>query len=139
MKENFMPTTNRFNPVAFISLTIPALLLVLFGLAGSAQAQDSRKQVTVITHVDILGGGNVDKGTQLLKQFVADSHDDPGFVRFEILQDAAHKNHFTLVEVWRDEQSFDAHENTDHTKHFRTDLFPILGSPFDQRVNRGIK
>ena len=50
-----------------------------------------------------------------------------------MLQQSDRKNHFVLLETWRDQKAKDAHDAADHTKDFRTKLQPIAGSPFDER------
>jgi quinol monooxygenase YgiN len=42
-------------------------------------------------------------------------------------------NHFTVVEVWKDQKSNDAHELAAHTREFRGQLTPITGALYDQR------
>ena len=141
-----MTNCNSRIPVHRLYAAVVALLFLVFLIsthltpAQNAPAQNPPPQgkLFVVSHVDILGGGNLDKGIQLLKQFAADSRHDPGSVRFEILQEDGHRNHFTMVEVWQSTEAFQSHEAADHTKRFRTDLFPILGSPFDQRWSREV-
>jgi quinol monooxygenase YgiN len=45
-------------------------------------------------------------------------------------------NHFTVVEVWKDQRSNDAHELAAHTRAFRSALTPITGALYDQRWYR---
>ena len=85
----------------------------------------------VVTHVDILGAANTEKATPMLRQFATDSRKDAGNVRFEILQQDGRANHFTLVEVWRTKQAYEAHNAAAHTVQFREKVQPILGSPWD--------
>jgi len=128
-----------------------AALLSLPGL-GLAYAQ-AEPQVYVITHVDIAPlplppGAVVDpgapartmpqvtaEGETILHQFAAESRKDPGCISFQLLQEPQRRNHFTLVQVWRDQNAFIAHEAAAHTRATREKLQPILGSPFDQRLH----
>lgn len=90
----------------------------------------------VIAHVDIaVPGGNLDEPLRLLREFVADSQKDAGAVRVELLQQDNRHNHFTIVEVWQTRRDFDAHSAAEHTKQFREKIQPMLGSPFDERLN----
>jgi len=45
-------------------------------------------------------------------------------------------NHFTVVEVWKNKHSNDAHELAAHTRAFRGALTPITGALYDQRWYR---
>jgi quinol monooxygenase YgiN len=71
----------------------------------------------------------------ILRKFAADSRKVPGCERFELLQQSDRGNHFALVEVWRDQAAFDAFTAADQTRQFRTQIQPLLGSPFDERLH----
>jgi quinol monooxygenase YgiN len=75
------------------------------------------------------------EGETILHQFAAESRKDPGCVSFQVLQEPQRRNHFTLVQVWRDEDAFIAHEAASHARATREKLQPILGGPFDQRLH----
>jgi quinol monooxygenase YgiN len=47
-------------------------------------------------------------------------------------------NHFTVVEVWRNQQAHDAHAAAAHTKQYRDTLLPMTGSPIDERLFRSL-
>lgn len=122
-----------------VKLTSRVLQFVFAGLislsfAAASHAQNPGDKLYVVTHVD-LTPNYVDDGTKLLQQFAADSRHDPGVIRFELLEDNARHNHFTLVEVWENSKAFEEHEAAQHTKNFREKLQPMLGSPFDERLH----
>ena len=110
--------------------SLTALLLLAAGFVLSAQ--DSK--LYVVTHIDLTPNYIAD-GTKLLQQFAVDSRKDKGVVRFEMLVDVSHKNHFTVVSVWENQAAFDAHIEATHTKQMREKLQPMLGSPFDERFS----
>jgi quinol monooxygenase YgiN len=95
--------------------------------------QKADKPLYVVTYVDVFPQFAADTA-KLLQQFASDSRKDPGFVRFESLQDVARVNHFTIVEVWQTRQAYEAHLTQEHSKRFREKLQPGLGSPFDERM-----
>jgi autoinducer 2-degrading protein len=102
-------------------------------LAASSVAAD----LYAVTHVDIAGRGDVlTEATNLIKEFAAASQKDPGVVRFEVLQQDGHPNHFTIYEVWQSRQAFEAHLAAPHSKKFREKLQPMLGSPFREGLHR---
>jgi len=113
-------------------------VLVFSGmLAAVSSAAGKGKELYAVTHVDIAGTGNfLAEATNLIQEFAADSRKDPGVVRFEILQQEGHPNHFTIYEVWQNRQAFDAHLAAAHTKRFREKVQPMLGSPFRERLHR---
>lgn len=100
-----------------------------------ARAQEPGQQLYVVTHVDTFGGPQAAEAAKMLLQFAADSRKDAGSVRFELLREPARLNHFTIVEVWRSKQDFEAHLASAHSRSFREKLQPILGSPFDERLH----
>ena len=46
--------------------------------------------------------------------------DEPGCLRFDILQDDADLNRFHLYEVYEDQKAIDAHRNAPHYKKWRS-------------------
>jgi quinol monooxygenase YgiN len=64
--------------------------------------------IYVVTHVDVIPPRKED-GVALLRQLAADSGNDAGNVRFDVLQQTNRPNHFTVVEAWKDRNVFDAH------------------------------
>jgi quinol monooxygenase YgiN len=104
--------------------------------ARRAAAQTPRKDVYIVIHVDIAGNpAVVAEATKLLREFSADSQRDRGVVRFELLLQDGRLNHFTIVEVWQTREAFELHSSAEHTKRFRENIQPMLGSPFDERLH----
>jgi quinol monooxygenase YgiN len=112
------------------------LLLAALGLAGWTRAQDSaaRGKIYVVAHVDVLPT-EAAAGTKLLQQYAADSRKDKGAVRVEVYIQVSRINHFSVVEVWQNKEALEAHEAATHTKKFREQIDPLLGSPYDERLH----
>lgn len=91
--------------------------------------------VYVVTHVDVPGGVR-DKGLAALTALSGPSRADAGNLRFNVVHQKNRTNHFTVVEVWKDQRSNDAHELAAHTRAFRDALTPITGALYDQRWYR---
>lgn len=119
--------------VALLGITL-AGALILQNAAAQQSAKEPAGAVYVVTHVDLTPNFAAD-GKKLLTQFAAESRKDPGVERFEVLLQDSRTNHFTIVEVWRSRQAFEAHEAAEHTKQFRDKIQPMLGSPFDERLH----
>jgi quinol monooxygenase YgiN len=113
-----------------------AAAAVFIGLCGPAAAQDIDERLYVVTHVDVLGPNGAAEAAKMLHEFAAESRNDQGSVRFEVLRDPVRLNHFTIVEVWRTRLDFESHLAASHTKVFREKLQPKLGSPFDERLHK---
>jgi quinol monooxygenase YgiN len=88
--------------------------------------------VVAATHVDV-APPNRDKTVVLLKAFSDTARKTPGNLRYDVLQQTARTNHFTVVEVWKDQKSADAHELAAATKDYRKEVGAMLGALYDQR------
>lgn len=88
-------------------------------------------QVIVLAHVDVAPNPQV---AVMLKDLAEASRKEPGNVRFDVVQHTMRANHFTVLEVWRDQKALDTHVATPHTKQYRDTLQPMTGSPLDERV-----
>ena len=91
--------------------------------------------VYVVAHVDVIPPAAV-AALALMKSYAAICREAPGARRFEVLREAGRMNHFTLLEVWADEAARQANEATAATRRFREQLQPMLGSPFDERLQQ---
>jgi len=103
-------------------------------LAPKATTADTRN-VFVVAHVDV--APNTQAPT-LLQQLAEASRQEPGNLRFDVLQHAMRGNHFTVIEGWQDQDALDAHVATTHARAYRDALQPLTGSPLDERVYTAI-
>src|SRR5437763_46062 len=60
---------------------------------------------------------------------ICSERDEPGCLRFNVLQDQADENRFHLYEVYRDQQAFDAHREAPHYKRFSAVAAEALAAP----------
>src|SRR4051812_29458291 len=118
------------------------LLVALTVIAGStflSQPQTApAKPLYIVTYVDVFPAFAMEAATNL-QTFAAASRRDPGSVRFEVLRDVARVNHFSIVEVWDSQKSYDAHLALPHTRTFREKLQAGLGSPYDERLYNNLQ
>jgi quinol monooxygenase YgiN len=113
------------------------LIPAAFGLAekGLAQEPAAHDRIYVVTHVDIIPP-SIAAGTKLVQQYVADSRRDKGLVQIEATAQISRVNHISIVEVWQNQKAFDEHVAAAHTKQFRQQIDPMLGSPYDERLHQ---
>jgi quinol monooxygenase YgiN len=104
----------------------------------SKTGETTRQLVYVVTHIDTIPAPGSD-GPSLLKRLADDSRKDEGNLRFDVWQHTMRANHFTVVEVWRDQKSLDAHAAAAHTRQYRETLQPLAGSPLDERLYKVIE
>jgi quinol monooxygenase YgiN len=105
------------------------------GLSVASAAPGPAGAVYAVTHVDVIPPRK-DDGVAALRQLAEESRKDSGLVRFDVVQQTNRPNHFTIVEVWASRQAFDTHGTAAHTKRFRTELAPMSGALYDERLYR---
>ncbi len=106
---------------------------LLEGTVNPRSRHAASRQIFVITHVDI-DPQFVDQALPVLDTFVSDSASDPGVQSFALLSQTGTTNHFQLIEVFANQQAFDAHVSAQHTLDFRNDIQPFIGAPHDERL-----
>ena len=60
---------------------------------------------------------------------ISSVRDEPGCLRFDVLQDNSDPNHFYFYEVYRDEAAFQAHGQAPHFARWRAAAAEVLGEP----------
>lgn len=99
-------------------------------------ASTGRQAVYVIAHVDVTPSPQV---PLLLRRLAEASRQEPGNLRFDVLQHTMRANHFTVIEGWRSQQALDSHVAAAHTRQYRDELQPMTGSPLDERVYTSVE
>jgi quinol monooxygenase YgiN len=89
--------------------------------------------IYVLTHVDVFPQYEVDC-LALLDTMSIDTYYDDGNAGYEVLPEADHPNHFTVIEEWTTGKSRDAHLIATHTRAFRERLLPMEGALYDVRL-----
>jgi len=133
MTTRFMQHSQRRK----LRLLCAALLVAAAGFAAHTLAQEpaASGKIYVVTHVDIIPPEK-DAGAKLVQQYVQETHKDKGLVRIESFAEIARLNHISIVEVWESKKAFDEHVAAPHTRQFRQQLDPKLGSPYDERLHQ---
>jgi quinol monooxygenase YgiN len=117
-----------------------ALVLITCGFAAHAMAQEAaaHDRIYVVTHVDIIPPQKA-ASTKLVQQYLVDTRRDPGLVRVEASAEISRDNHISIVEVWQNQKAFDDHVAAAHTRQFRQQIDPTLGSPYDERLHHSLE
>jgi quinol monooxygenase YgiN len=123
--------------MSLLSKILFALLLLPFATIQAAAQDAGDPTVYVVTYIDVAPASR-DADAGLLRQLVADSRKDPGVIRYEAFQRSTPSNQFAIVEVWKDQQSYDAHAASAHVKAFRQQIEPHLVAPIDERPHVGL-
>jgi quinol monooxygenase YgiN len=104
---------------------------------AATAAKSAPGAVHVVTHVDV-PPPKKDDCMAALKALVEDSRKEAGAARFEIFQQTSRPNHFSVVEIWRNQNAYDAHITAAHTKRFREQLTPMSGALYDERLYKAL-
>jgi quinol monooxygenase YgiN len=103
---------------------------------AAARGAGGNSAVSVVSHVDVAPNPAV---APMLARLAQASRQEPGNLRFDVLQHAMRANHFSVIETWRDQSALDAHATAAHTKQYRDEVLPLTGSPLDERVFKALK
>jgi quinol monooxygenase YgiN len=87
----------------------------------------------VVTHVDVIPPRREDAVTAL-KVLGDANRSASGNIRYEVVQQTNRPNHFTVVEIWRSREAFDANSVSAHQREFRDKLAQMTGALYDERL-----
>jgi len=99
---------------------------------GPVPAAAGKSAIYVVTHVDVTGPFK-DDAIVMMKKLAADSRREPGAARFDVWQQANRLNHFTVVELWKDQAALDAHSAATAARAFREQVGHMMGALYDDR------
>src|SRR5580704_3694552 len=78
----------------------------------------SINMLTLITHIAIVPE-KIDDFYAALIKYTASTRQAVGNLRYHPARDSSRPNHFSIVEIWKDQASEDAHEAAAPSKEFR--------------------
>jgi quinol monooxygenase YgiN len=110
-----------------------AAFLVTATLGNAATAQTPADPVYAVTYLDVSANWLV-QGIGLLKQYREQSAHQAGNLEFAVWQETARPNRFAIIEGWKDQAAFAAHEKSAETSLFLFTLEAIRNSPPNQHV-----
>lgn len=111
-----------------------AMLAIGLPHAGAAQQNDV---VYVVTYIEALPSA-APQVRELLAAFTQESRRAEGNLEFQALQRIGRPNHFAILEAWSDTAARAARSRSTGVTRFEASLTPLLYSPPDQRIHRGL-
>ena len=90
----------------------------------------------VVTYVDFLADGDPGKALRELIRYGSDTSHAAGQLSYTVLQQIDRPNRFATLEVWDSVTDYNNWQSDQTTTKFVTKVMPLLGSPFDHRLNR---
>jgi quinol monooxygenase YgiN len=94
--------------------------------------QPSSTAFVVLMHVDI-GRDLAATAPKILQAQRSAVMSAPGAVGYEVAVQDQRTNHFAVWEIWKSRAAYESYTATAPAKELRSQLAPLLGSPFDDR------
>jgi quinol monooxygenase YgiN len=107
---------------------VPAAIVI----ATAAQAQTG-DPVYAVAYLDV-GTNAVAQGVDLMKKYRDAGRREPANLEFTVLQEASRPNRFVIMEGWKDQGAFEAHDKGAAKAEFEGALKPIRNSPPDRHM-----
>jgi quinol monooxygenase YgiN len=100
---------------------------------GPMDAAQAAGAVYAVTHVDVIPPRR-DDAVAALKVLGEASRAAGGNLRYEVVQQTNRPNHFTVFEIWRSREAFDANGMAPAQREFRDKLGQMTGALYDERL-----
>ena len=113
-------------------------LTIIFSLGLWVEAHPQEGEFVYIVAYLEVDPTSVEEVAELLKRYRSSTRDASGNLRSEILQRINRPGHFSFVEEWQDEASFNTHSSSEYTQALHSALAPHLTSPYDERKHFGL-
>ncbi|WP_407674718.1 putative quinol monooxygenase [Novosphingobium terrae] len=104
-------------------------------LLGAAPLSAAEGPVHTIVNVDVMPSHEAE-GAQILKAYAAQARHDPAVRSVMLIRQLAPTNHFILDTSFADEATYRRFVESEAFRAFRSQLYPHLGSPWDERIGR---
>ena len=116
-------------------MTRVSVLLVALAAIGRptsvlAQTADTARYAVAYVEVTPLSVPQATKAFQMYRQTASG---ETGFVAFDLFEQIGRAGHFVVVDTWRDQAAFDAHQTAASVSALKDALQPIRVSGYDQR------
>jgi quinol monooxygenase YgiN len=121
-----------------LKLLLTTIALAAAGAAFAANAQtpaapNPNAPVYVVGYIDVAQASKA-HAMNIIKQFRVACAKESGNQRCEAAQRMEQQNEFVVLEIWKDQKSFETH-NKGPGAQFRDRLKPLLTSPYDERIH----
>ena len=131
--RSFVPALSRRQWTAGCFAAGSLVIAAATAGAPTVRAQSSADAVFAVTYLDVSAGA-LPQGVELIKKYRDQSRREGANLEFTILQEANRRNRFVIMEGWRDQAAFDAHDKGAAKAEFESALKPIRNSPPDRKM-----
>jgi quinol monooxygenase YgiN len=129
--------TRKLDEVLQATRVSPTDERLLSSVGAPSATVSGTGSIYVVTHADSVPPQR-DAAEKALSELVVRSRQEPGNALFLGTVQPNRNNHFTIVELWKDEKALDAHAVAEHTKKFRDTFGPFSGALFDERIYKSV-
>ena len=113
---------------------VPSLVIAAaIAVVPAARAQTSADGVYAVTYLDV-GTTAVAQGAELIKKFRDASRREAANLEFTVLQETSRPNRFVIMEGWKEQAAFEAHDKGAAMTEFQGALTAIRNSPPDRHM-----
>jgi len=102
-------------------------------IAPAAFAQTAAEGVYAVTYLEV-GTTSVAQGVDLLRKLRDASRREAASLEFTVLQETSRPNRLVIMESWKDQSAFEAHDKGNAKAEFEAALKPIRNSPPDRKM-----
>jgi quinol monooxygenase YgiN len=104
-------------------------------LAPESVVGNENLRLFVVTYVDFLADGDPGKALRELIRYGSDTSQAAGELSYTVLRQLDRPNRFATLEVWDSVTDYNNWQRDPTTTNFDAKVMPLLGSPFDHRLN----
>ena len=124
----------RYTPAFLMKCLLRFLVasLILFAAARPAATQEVDAARYAVTYVEV-GPSSAARAVEAFRRYRDGSAKESGFVMAQLLEQTGRAGRFVILETWRDQSAFDAHQAAATTTEFRSALAPLRLGIYDQR------
>lgn len=105
--------------------------------APATETPNPDAPIYVVRYIDVLPSMKK-AANAALKQVREACRTDPGNLRCEIAERLEQQNQFVVLEIWKDQKALDAHATNATATAAHDKIKPMLESPYDVRIHRGL-
>src|SRR5206468_1124871 len=126
-----------------IRVLLLGLVVMAIGVIGDARAQAPTPAPTPapivgniysVTYVEVMPTSKADAAT-VLRRYREAAQKEGGNLRCEVVQRIDQPHQFATLEIWKDQEAFEAHGKSAATTEMREKIAAIRNAPTDERVH----
>jgi len=108
-------------------------VVIAAAASASGACAQGTEAVFAVTYLDV-GAGAVPQGVELITRYRDLSRREDANLEFTVLQETSRPNRFVIMEGWRDQAAFEAHDKGAAKADFEGAMKPVRNSPPDRHL-----